>query len=167
MSSIFYCSYMEMSSYIYRGEDLNVEVYDVRQMDAKWWQKLTWPLARWANKYWLPFIISQEIWLSTFYTIYSIYLCPFQNCVWQTRPPFKMAAVIKNRNFFNWPLLLYYKSKWAQFFTAATYVSYCISSSKCDRMVTMLASYSTFLDDRLRCISFLPSDKKSWVTFRR
>ena len=59
----------------FRGEDLNVEVYDVRQMDAKWWQKLTWPLARWANKYWLPFIISQEIWLSTFYTIYSIYLC--------------------------------------------------------------------------------------------
>jgi hypothetical protein len=52
-----------------------VKVYDVRQMDAKWWQKLTWPLARWANKYWLPFIISQEIWLSTFYTIYSIYLC--------------------------------------------------------------------------------------------
>jgi hypothetical protein len=27
------------------------------------------------------------------------------------RPPFKMAAVTKNRNFFNCPLLLYYKSK--------------------------------------------------------
>jgi hypothetical protein len=26
-------------------------------------------------------------------------------------PPFKMAAVTKNRNFFNCPLLLYYKSK--------------------------------------------------------
>ena len=35
----------------------------------------------------------------------------FQNCVRQTRPPFKMAAVTKNRNFLNCPLLLYYKSK--------------------------------------------------------
>jgi hypothetical protein len=34
----------------FRGEDLNVKVYDVRQTDAKWWQKLTRPLARWAKK---------------------------------------------------------------------------------------------------------------------
>ena len=35
----------------FRGEDLNVKVYYVRQRmtDAKWWQKLTWPLARWAK----------------------------------------------------------------------------------------------------------------------
>ena len=33
----------------FRGEDLNVKVYDVRRTDAKWWQKLTWPLARWAK----------------------------------------------------------------------------------------------------------------------
>ena len=45
---------------------------------------------------------------------------PFQNYVRQPRPPFKMAAVTKNRNFFNCPLLLYYKSKWAQIVTAAT-----------------------------------------------
>jgi hypothetical protein len=45
---------------------------------------------------------------------------PFQNCVWQKCAPFKMAAVTKNRNFFNCPLLLYYKSKWAQILTAAT-----------------------------------------------
>jgi hypothetical protein len=32
-----------------------------------------------------------------------------------------MAAVSKNRNFFNCPLLLYYKSKWAQILTAATW----------------------------------------------
>ena len=32
----------------FRGEDLNVKVYDVRQM-PKWWQNLTWPLARWAK----------------------------------------------------------------------------------------------------------------------
>jgi hypothetical protein len=31
---------------------------------------------------------------------------PFQICVWQPRPPFKMAAVTKNRNFFNCPFLL-------------------------------------------------------------
>jgi hypothetical protein len=31
---------------------------------------------------------------------------PFQNSVQQPHPPFKMAAVTKNRNFFNCPLLL-------------------------------------------------------------
>jgi hypothetical protein len=31
---------------------------------------------------------------------------PFQNCVGQPHPPFKMAAVTKNINFFNCPLLL-------------------------------------------------------------
>jgi hypothetical protein len=46
---------------------------------------------------------------------------PFQNFVRQPCPPFKMAAVTKNRNFFNCPLLLYYKSKWTQIFTAATW----------------------------------------------
>jgi hypothetical protein len=35
----------------------------------------------------------------------------FQNCIRQARLPFKMVAVTKNRNFFNCPLLLYYKSK--------------------------------------------------------
>jgi hypothetical protein len=34
---------------------------------------------------------------------------PFQNCVRQPRPPFKMATVTKNRNFFKWPKLLYFK----------------------------------------------------------
>ena len=46
---------------------------------------------------------------------------PFQNCVRPSRPPFKMDAITKNRNFFNCPLLLYYKSKWAQVITAATW----------------------------------------------
>jgi hypothetical protein len=32
-----------------------------------------------------------------------------------------MAAVANNRNFFNCPLLLYYKSKSAQILTAATW----------------------------------------------
>jgi hypothetical protein len=34
---------------------------------------------------------------------------------------FKMDVVTKNKNFFNCPLLHYYKSKWAQIFTAATW----------------------------------------------
>jgi hypothetical protein len=34
------------------------------------------------------------------------WVVPFQNCVRQAHPPFKMAAVTKDRNFFNCPLLL-------------------------------------------------------------
>jgi hypothetical protein len=34
---------------------------------------------------------------------------PFQNCVRQRRPVSKMAAITKNRNFFKWPKLLYFK----------------------------------------------------------
>jgi hypothetical protein len=36
---------------------------------------------------------------------------PFQYCVRQPCPLFKMAAVTKNRNFFSCQFLLYYKSK--------------------------------------------------------
>ena len=39
----------------------------------------------------------------------GLYMTPFQNCVRQPWPPFKMAAVTKNINFFNCSLLLYYK----------------------------------------------------------
>jgi hypothetical protein len=39
----------------------------------------------------------------------SPWVVPFQYCVRQLHPPFKMAADTKNRNFFNCPLLLYYK----------------------------------------------------------
>jgi hypothetical protein len=39
---------------------------------------------------------------------------PFQICVRQPRPPFKMATVTKNRNFFKWPKLLYFKPECAQ-----------------------------------------------------
>jgi hypothetical protein len=38
-------------------------------------------------------------------------MVPFQYCVRQRRPPFKMAAVTKNRNFFSCQFLLHYKSK--------------------------------------------------------
>jgi hypothetical protein len=34
---------------------------------------------------------------------------PFQNCVRQRRPVSKMAAITKNRTFFKWPKLLYFK----------------------------------------------------------
>jgi hypothetical protein len=112
--------------------------------DAKWWQKLTWPLTRWAKKafialfdrklmkytkYMVPQIrqlkctTTKYIWRKLIYHWYRTkpgrdgpWVGPFQKCVRQTCPPFKMAAVTKNRSFFNCPLLLYYKSKWAQIY---------------------------------------------------
>jgi hypothetical protein len=42
-----------------------------------------------------------------------------QNCVRQLHPPFKMAAVTTNRNFFSCQFPLYYKSKWTQILIAA------------------------------------------------
>ena len=42
---------------------------------------------------------------------------PFQNCVRQGRPVSKMAAMTKNRNFFKWPKLLYFKPESAQIWT--------------------------------------------------
>jgi hypothetical protein len=39
---------------------------------------------------------------------------PFQNCVRQRRPVSKMAAMTKNRNFFIWPKLLYFKPESAR-----------------------------------------------------
>jgi hypothetical protein len=38
------------------------------------------------------------------------WVIPFQYCVRQLHPPFKMAAVNKNRNFFSCQFPLYYKS---------------------------------------------------------
>jgi hypothetical protein len=45
----------------------------------------------------------------------------FQYCVRQPCPPFKMAAVTKNRNFFSCQFLLYYKSKLTQILSTATW----------------------------------------------
>ena len=42
------------------------------------------------------------------------WVVPFQNCVRQRRPVSKMAAITKNRNFFKWPKLLYFKPESAQ-----------------------------------------------------
>ena len=42
---------------------------------------------------------------------------PFQNCVRQRRPVSKMAAITKNRNFFKWPKVLYFKPESAQIWT--------------------------------------------------
>jgi hypothetical protein len=41
-------------------------------------------------------------------------MVPFQNCFRQRRPVSKMAAITKNRNFFKWPKLLYFKPESAQ-----------------------------------------------------
>jgi hypothetical protein len=40
---------------------------------------------------------------------------PFQKCVRQRRPVSKMAAIIKNRNFFKCPKLLYLSQKVPKF----------------------------------------------------
>ena len=42
---------------------------------------------------------------------------PFQKYVRQRRPVSKMAAITKNRNFFKWPKLLYFKPESAQIWT--------------------------------------------------
>jgi hypothetical protein len=42
---------------------------------------------------------------------------PFQNCVRQRRPVSKMATITKNRNFFKWSKLLYFKPESAQIWT--------------------------------------------------
>ena len=44
-------------------------------------------------------------------------MVPFQNCVRQRRPVSKMTAITKNRNFFKWPKLLYFKPESAQIWT--------------------------------------------------
>jgi hypothetical protein len=45
------------------------------------------------------------------------WVVPFQICVRQRRPVSKMAAMTKNRNFFKWPKLLYFKPESAQIWT--------------------------------------------------
>ena len=45
------------------------------------------------------------------------WVVPFQKCVRQRRPVSKMAAITKNRNFFKWPKLLYFKPESAQIWT--------------------------------------------------
>ena len=45
------------------------------------------------------------------------WVVPFQNCVRQRRPVSKMASMSKNRNFFKWPKLLYFKPESAQIWT--------------------------------------------------
>ena len=45
------------------------------------------------------------------------WVVPFQNCVRQRRPVSKMVAITKNRNFFKWPKLLYFKPECAQVWT--------------------------------------------------
>ena len=44
-------------------------------------------------------------------------MVPFQKYVRQRRPVSKMAAITKNRNFFKWPKLLYFKPESAQNWT--------------------------------------------------
>ena len=43
------------------------------------------------------------------------WVVPFQNCVRQCRPVSKLAVITKNRNFFEWPKLLYLSQKVPKF----------------------------------------------------
>jgi hypothetical protein len=45
------------------------------------------------------------------------WVVPFQSCVRQHCPVSKMAAITKNRNFFKWSKLLYFKPESAQIWT--------------------------------------------------
>jgi hypothetical protein len=55
-------------------------------------------------------ISEQKILMCSFYhKMPNPSMVPFQNCVQQPCPPFKMAVITENRNFFNCLLLLYYK----------------------------------------------------------
>ena len=45
------------------------------------------------------------------------WVVPFQSCVFQHRPVSKMATITKNRNFFKWSKLLYFKPESAQIWT--------------------------------------------------
>ena len=45
------------------------------------------------------------------------WMVPFQNSVRRCRPVSKMATITKNRNFFKWPKLLYFKPESAQIWT--------------------------------------------------
>ena len=47
------------------------------------------------------------------------WVVPFENCVRQCRPVSKVAAMTKNRNFFKWPKLLYFKPESAQIWTVS------------------------------------------------
>ena len=47
------------------------------------------------------------------------WMIPFQICVRQRRLLSKMAAITKNRNFFKWPKLLYFKPESAQIWTVS------------------------------------------------
>jgi hypothetical protein len=137
MSSNFNCSYMTMSRLTYilfffsfnrfipmfqgfQRRRLKCESLRRTTTDAKWWQKLTWPLARWAKNgfphWWCGISISlyhlTDLWKKYIKSTLYWTSASFNNCI---------IAVTKNRHFFNCPLLLYYKSKWAQILTAATW----------------------------------------------
>ena len=53
------------------------------------------------------------------------WVVPFENCVRQCRPVSRMAAMTKNRNFFKWPKLLYFKVESSQIWTFAYFDRLC------------------------------------------
>jgi hypothetical protein len=84
----------------FTGKDLNVIFYQNMPNLHNWYKSAERKISQKSPEYLLNYSGRDSPWV-----------VPFQNCVQQLHPPFKMAAVTKNRNFFHCPLLLYYKSK--------------------------------------------------------
>jgi hypothetical protein len=82
---------------------------------------LFWPIIQIRKKGGLNFkkIFSSETTepISTKLCWNDPWVVPFQNCVHQSRPVSKMAAITTNRNFFTWPKLLYFKPESVQIWT--------------------------------------------------
>ena len=73
------------------------------------------PILTDSAKYHLKIFLLETTWpISTKLCLNDPWVVPFQNCVRQRRPLSKMAAMTKNRNFFKWPKLLYFKPESAQ-----------------------------------------------------
>ena len=98
----------------------NDELFNIHYGDFLWTLNfcLFWPIMQIRKK---GDEINKKIFSSETTEPISTKLCwndpwvvPFQNCVRQRRPVSKMATMTKNRNFFKWPKLLYFKPESAQ-----------------------------------------------------
>jgi hypothetical protein len=127
ISSIVHCCFSISHGLIwfsgFRGEDLNVIFYQnmpnlhnryksaerkISQKNPEYMLNCSLPCSCSKNlsSFWL--ILKQQ-WTIEEISIFGRdgpWVGPFQHCVRQPRLSFKMAAVTKNRNFFNCPLLL-------------------------------------------------------------
>ena len=122
MSSDFKCSYMARSSLAY-----------IPNFSVKFsFQLIYTDYANWAYfdkkshlnlLLWNRWTKLKQIWQGWSLGGSLSILCP------TAPPPFKMAAVTKNRNFFSCQFPLYFKSKWTQILTAMSSLTYILGFS--------------------------------------